>query len=79
MLPVTAKFEEPVRAALIIRDERGELLDPQPTSPIPVDKDSVLAEVKRLRKQFGRRIDIDSVMIVRARKSMLARELGLTA
>jgi hypothetical protein len=79
MLTVTDKLEASVRAALIVRDEQGRLLDPQPTDPIPVDPTSVLAEVKRLRLQFGRSIDIDSRQIVEARRSMREQEDGLTA
>jgi hypothetical protein len=79
MLTVTDKLEASVRAALIVRDEQGRLLEPQPTDPIPVDPASVLAEVKRLRLQFGRRIDIDSRQIVEARRSMREQEDGLTA
>jgi len=70
MLSVAATSETAVRAALIVRDEHGNLLEPQPTAPIPVDTDSVLREVKRLRQQFGRRISIDSSMIVQARRFM---------
>ena len=79
MLAPTDKSENAVRAALIVRDETGELLDPQPTSPIPVDPDSVLYEVRRLRKQFGRRISIDSEMILAARQHMAEREALLSA
>jgi hypothetical protein len=79
MLAVADKLEASVRAALIVRDEQGRLLDPQPTDPIPVDPTSVLAEVKRLRLQFGRGIDIDSRMIVEARKHMREQEADLTA
>lgn len=79
MLPVTAKSETAVRAALIVRGEDGELLEPQPTSPIPVDPDSVLAEVKRIRLQFGRKVSIDSTMILAARRHMQEREAALTA
>lgn len=79
MLPVTAKPERDVRAALIVRDENGKLLEPQPTAPIPVDSDSVLREVKRLRQAFGRKISIDSANIVRARQYMADRDAALTA
>lgn len=78
-MTVTAKLEATVRAALIVRDETGELMDPQPTSPIPVDPDSVLLEVRRLRRQFGRRISIDSEMILAAREHMKEREAALSA
>jgi hypothetical protein len=77
MLAVTDKLEASVRAALIVRDEQGRLLEPQPTDPIPVDPASVLAEVKRLRLQFGVRISIDSRQIVEARRHM--QEADLTA
>lgn len=79
MLSVLDKLETPVRAALIVRDEAGDLLDPQPTSPIPVDPESVLAEVKRIRVQFGRKVSIDSSMILAARQHMQARQAALTA
>ena len=78
-MPVTAKLEYDVRAALIVRDENGELLEPQPTAPIPVDPDSVIREVQRLRQQFGRRITIDSVNIIRAREHMAQREAAFSA
>jgi hypothetical protein len=78
MLTVTDKSESQVRAALIVRNELGGIMDPQPTSPIPVDADSVITEVKRLRRQFGRKISIDSTMIVAARKHMQEREAALT-
>lgn len=68
-----------MRAALIVRDAEGQLLDPQPTSPIPVDIDSVQAEVRRLRRHFGRRISIDSVQILSARVEFAEREARLTA
>jgi hypothetical protein len=68
-----------MRAALIVRDEHGRLLEPQPTDPVPVDPASVLAEVKRLRLQFGRRIDIDSRQIVEARRRMREQEADLSA
>jgi hypothetical protein len=77
MLTVTDKLEASMRAALIVRDEHGRLLEPQPTDPIPVDPASVLAEVKRLRLQFGVRISIDSRQIVEARRHM--QEVDLTA
>lgn len=76
-LPITDKLGVAMRAALIVRDEAGELLEPQPTSPIPVDPESVLAEVKRLRMQFGRKISIDSDMIVSARRELEKREAQL--
>ena len=79
MLPVTAKSEAAVRAALIVRDENGELMEPQPTAPVPVDPDSVMHEVRRLRGQFGRKISIDSDMIVAARTAMAEREAVLSA
>jgi hypothetical protein len=79
MLAVTDKLEASVRAALIVRDEQGRLLEPQPTDPIPVDPASVLAEVKRLRLQFGVRISIDSRQIVEARKHMREQESALSA
>ena len=64
-----------MRATLIIRNDRGQLLDPQPTEPIPVDRESVLREVKRLRSVYGSTISIDSRNIVAARKAMEAEAL----
>lgn len=78
MLPVIAKRESDVRAALIVRTEDGALMEPQPTDPIPVDPGSVLREVKRLRGQFGRKISIDSINIVRAREYLREREAALS-
>jgi hypothetical protein len=71
--------EYDVRAALIVRDEHGELLDPQPTAPVPVDPDSVLREVKRIRSAFGRKVSIDSTNIIRARQFMAERDAALSA
>jgi hypothetical protein len=79
MLLVTAKPETDVRAALIVRDETGKLLDPQPTSPIPVDADSVIREVRRLRTAFGRKVSIDSANIIEARRFMAKRQMTLSA
>jgi hypothetical protein len=64
---------------LIVRDANGELLEPQPTAPIPVDPESVVAEVKRLRRQFGPKITIESDQILAARQHMRECEQRLSA
>lgn len=68
-----------MRACLIVRDTNGELMEPQPTAPIPVDSESVLAEVRRLRRQFGPRINIESDQILAARQHMRECEARLSA
>jgi hypothetical protein len=79
MLPVTAKLETDVRAALIVRDDRGELLEPQPTAPIPVDAASVANEIRRLRSMFGMKVSIDPRMIFEARAQLARDYAALTA
>lgn len=70
MLVVVDKLEHPVKAALIVRDAEGHILE-DVTSPVEVDPATVLNEVRRLRRQFGRSVNIDSTMIVRAREALM--------
>ncbi len=73
MLSTTAKPESVLYAALIVRNEFGELVEPQPTSPIPIDQPHVEAEVRRLRSLLGPKFAISSEQILSARLKMAAQ------
>lgn len=70
MLVVVDKLEYPVKAALIVRDAEGHILE-DVTSPVEVDPATVLNEVRRIRRQYGKSVNIDSTMIVRAREALM--------
>lgn len=57
-----------MKASLIVLDDKGELVEVGPQ--IPVDRQSVLAEVVRLRRKHGRSVAISSDQIVWARQRM---------
>ena len=68
-----------MRAALIVRDEDGNLLEPPPTAPIPVDAASVAREIRRLRGMFGMKVTIDPRMVLEARARAEMQFAALTA
>lgn len=68
-----------MRAALIVRDKFGELMDPQPTFPILIDEDSERRERARLRSMYGPSIQIDDSQIRSARLYKSRRDAELAA
>lgn len=66
-----------MKAAMIVRDRDGVIVEIGPE--IPVDVGSVQAETLRLRAKYGRGVSIDSTQIVRARVALREREETLFA
>lgn len=58
---------------MIVRDRVGNLIAVGP--PVHVDRDSALAESRRLREFYGTDVEIDSSQIVNARKALRHPEL----
>lgn len=79
MLSAIDKPESPVRAALIVRDKFGELMDPQPTSPILIDAESEYRERLRLYSVLGPNILIDDCQLRSAREYKARRDEELAA
>lgn len=63
-----------MKASMIVRDRFGNVLAVGPA--INVDRDSALAESRRLREFYGQEVSIDASQIVNARTALRSSELS---